>query len=102
MKKLALTLMLSLSLTACGSKFEGSYSSGDGQTYFNFTSDGKVTTNSMLLLVSGMKMEGRYEKDANKIKMYFFDKNGKEEEMVWNLNDSGSINAEIFGVLTKK
>lgn len=101
MKKLALVLMLSLLLTACSSKFEGTYSTGDGQTYFTFTSDGKVVTNAMLLLVSGIKPEGRYEKDANKIKMHFLSKDGREEEIVWNLNDSGSINAEIFGVLTK-
>lgn len=102
MKKLALALIIIFSLTACGSKFEGSYSTGDGQTYFNFTSDGKVVTNSMLLLVSGIKPEGRFKKEANKTKMYFSDKNGKEEKIIWSLNDSGSINAEIFGVLTKK
>lgn len=55
----------------------------------------------MLLLMARVEPEGHHRIDGKKIIIIFSDKNNKKEELIWGLSDTGSINAGIFGVLTK-
>jgi hypothetical protein len=101
MKKLLMLFAISL-LTACAPKFEGTYSNGNGKLYFTFKPDGKVLSN-FGTIVTGKELEGTYQKDGDTIKIRFPKNDNREgTEVVWKMNDSGSINAGIMGVLVKK
>ncbi len=92
--KLSLSLILSLSLVACGGGLSGTYS--DGSMSYDFQSGGKVIF-SVLAGKTEMKTEGKYERDGDKVKI--IDSTGKNEIMT--LTDGNTLSGAL-GVFKKQ
>jgi len=81
--KLSLSLILSLSLVACGGGLSGTYS--NGEEVFDFQSEGKYI---FTVESAGIKFQGKYEQDGDNVTIFNPDGSGN---VVMTLKDGNTL-----------